>query len=112
MHADATSETERWRSRPVILQFGFHPFDHPGQNPVTSRPLRKQLEQLGELSRVKRLLPKSKSVEFGVAALLRSAEFLGKMNTPRFAEARLQPEKSFGQRPLKKPLKKSSSDEF
>jgi hypothetical protein len=46
------------------------------------------------------LLPKSSFGSFGVAALLRSAEFLRKMNYPRFAEARLQPETSFGQQAL------------
>jgi hypothetical protein len=46
------------------------------------------------------LLPKSLLVSSGVAALLRSAEFLRKTNTSRFTEARLQRETPFGQQPL------------
>jgi hypothetical protein len=46
------------------------------------------------------VLPKSVSTPFGIAAFLRNAEFLREMNDPRFPEAQLQPEKSYGQQPL------------
>jgi hypothetical protein len=52
-------------------------------------------------------LPKSHFGDFGVAALLRSAGFIRKINDPRFKEARLQLRRPFGQQALKKLLKKS-----
>jgi hypothetical protein len=48
------------------------------------------------------VLPKRVLARFGVAARVLSAEFVRKINGPRFAAARLQQQKAFGQQALKR----------
>ena len=55
------------------------------------------------------MLPKSVSTPFGVAALLRSAEFLRETNDPRFAEAQLQPENHLGNGPYLFSIRQSTA---
>jgi len=52
------------------------------------------------MSQLEDLLPKSHFGDFGVAALLRSAGFIRRINDPRFTEARLQLRRPFGQQAL------------